>query len=282
MTGSPPIRGFRLRAVTLLEVILAMGLLTMLTSSLYFFYGSSIDTRERSLAITRRTQLVRVLLTRMAEEIRQASGFVEGYGAGLVGFPHAISVNTLTLPDRILSQQRDVSLDQLPGQFDLREVSYYLAIDEENLDDEGLARMLGMVRKEEKTYNRVVVIQGEEEGEAEETLAVKEELYAPEIKFLEFRYFDGAAWWHTWELERGNSLPQMVRITIGFTPDPDTLDGEEDAIELIEEIFESDEDDVEPMPADRFAIFVRLVQGDTFFGSRVSRAAASFAASSAR
>ena len=45
MTGSPPIRAFRLRAVTLLEVILAMGLLTMLTSSLYFFYGSSIDTR---------------------------------------------------------------------------------------------------------------------------------------------------------------------------------------------------------------------------------------------
>ena len=282
MTGLPPIRSFRRPAVTLLEVILAIGLLTMFTSMMYFFYSSSIDTRDRSLAITHRTQLVRVLLTRMAQEIRQASGYVEGYGAGLVGFPHAISVNTLTLPDRILSQRRDASLDPLPGQFDLREVSYYLAIDEENLDDEGLARMLGMVRKEQRTYNRAVVIEGDEEGEADETRAVKEELYAPEIKFLEFRYFDGAAWWHTWELGRGNSLPQMVRITIGFTPDPDTLDGEEDALELIEEIFESDEDDVEPMPADRYAIFVRLVQGDTFFGSRVSRAASSFAASSAR
>ena len=262
--------------LTLLETVLAISLLTTLLGMMFWFYDSALQARGEGIERTRDVQLVRVVLDRIGQEVRQAAGNISGYGPGLVGHKHGISVNTLVLPDKIVSRRRGITDQQIAAQFDLQEVSYYIAWDEENLDEEGNSRALGLARKVFKTFNRGVFVQSdsEEEVEDEEALAIKEELYAPEIKFLEFRYFDGATWWEDWQLAQGNSLPMMVRITVGFTPLPPE---EEEKLELIEDNFMRDESEREPLEDDKFTIFVRPVQADVNpIGVRLQREASAF------
>ncbi len=272
------------RAVTLVEMVIATSLLITLMGMMYWFYGSTLETREDGLTRTRDVQLARVVLSNMANEIRTSTGNTPGYGVGLFGIEDSISVNTIVLPDKIVNRRHFLGdTTEVAGQFDVQEVRYYIAWDEENLTEEGDPRALGLVRRVTKTFNRGVYFETdaeqEEEVEDEEALAVKEELYAPEIKFLEFRYFDGATWWEKWELGGGteNTLPMMVRITIGFEPVvPDELA----EMELVEDDFLRDEEEREELPADRHTMFVRLVQSNANpIGVRMQREASAFAES---
>jgi hypothetical protein len=43
---------------------------------------------------------------------------------------------------------------------------------------------------------------------------------APEINFLQFRYFDGAAWLETWDSSTAGALPRAVEVTLQFEPPP--------------------------------------------------------------
>jgi hypothetical protein len=265
-----------------METMLATSLLVTLMGMMYWFYGSALETREESLTRTRDVQLARVILSQMADEIRRASGNTLGYGIGLVGYEDSISVLTPVLPDRIVHRRQFLGDAQVAAQFDLQEVRYYIAWDEENLDEEGNPRPLGLVRRVTKTFNRGVFFDfgdEEEDVEDEEALAMKEELYAPEIKFLELRYFDGASWWETWELAGGNTLPMMVRITIGFVP---VLPEDLEEMDLVEDNFLRDEAEQEELPEDRYTMFVRLVQSDANpIGVRLQREASAFSESEA-
>lgn len=280
-SGTRSMTGYtRRRALTLLEVVLASGLLMMFMGTVFWFYASSLETSEDGIARTRDTQLARVIMARMAAEIRQSSGHTTGFGPGLVGFEDSISVNTLVLPDRIVTRRQDITDQQIAAQFDLQEVRYYIAWDEENLDDEGNPRSLGLVRKVSKTFNRAVIVRDDlaDDGVEAEAVAVKEEMYAPEIKFLQFKYFDGANWWDDWQLAQGNSLPMMVRITLGFTPEPP----EDEELELVDDDFLRPEEEREPLPDDKFTMFVRLVQADANpIGVRMQREASAFGDSEA-
>ncbi len=271
----------RRSGLTLLEVILASGLMVTLLGMVYWFYDSSLKAREEGMVRTRDVQLARVILDRMTEEIRQTVGNMPGYGPGLFGMKHSLSVNTLVLPDQIVARRRGLTDSKVAGQFDLQEVRYYIAWDEENPDEEGRPRCLGLVRRVTKTFNQTK-IQGasedaEEASEDAESVAVKEELYAPEIKFVDFRFFDGASWWEDWQLSQGNSLPMIVRVTVGYSP---LYPEEEEQLELLEDNFLRDEDLREALEDDKYTVFVRLIQSDANpIGTRLQREASAFSAS---
>lgn len=265
----------RVRAFTLLEMVISIGLIVMLMGMTFSFYNRTLESREKGTEVSRNVQLARVVLDRMTREVRQSVASIPGYGTGVAGDKYDLKVNTLVLPDRALSEPRKLREDRLPGQFDLREISYYIAWDYENVDTNGDPVALGLVRRESRTYLRDVVYETEEEQAAaaeDAALASKEELYAPEIKYCEFEYFDGAKWWDDWNLTSGNPLPQMVRLTIGFVPElpPD------EEIEIVEDDFLQSEEDIEPLQADRYSVVIRLEQADMFFGSRVTREASAF------
>jgi len=292
----------------MLEVLLAIALTVLLSATTFWFYTNTLEGRTESLERTQRLQVARTLLEQMSREIRYASSFTPGYGTGLVGGEEWITVYTTRIPRKVLSEERTLRDDRIEDEFDLMEVRYYIARHDEIEDEDGHPIALGLVRKETRTLNagtnateedaenaeegEGVEGEGSVEGaggagfggedifaddeladledlELDELSTIKEELYAPEIKFLRFHYFDGNRWWPTWELEGSNSLPQVVRITVGFTGKPpiDELEEEE------EDLFITDPENQEPLPEDEYTTFVRVLQSDIFFGSRIGRTA---------
>jgi hypothetical protein len=259
-------------------MVISTGLIVLLMTTLMSFYNKALDWRQEATERSQHAQLARVVLDRMAREIQQAVSALPTFGTGIYGYHYGIDVNTLTLPDKGLSEVRKIQSARLPGQFDLVQVKYYVAWDDVNVDKNGEPRALGLVRRENRTFLRDIVFATEEEAaaaaESEEAAAsVKEELYAPEIKFLELLYFDGARWWDKWELTGQNALPQMVRVTIGFKPG---LPPDKQEVQLIDDDFLKDESELEPLQEDRYTILVRIRQADVFFGSRLSREVKAF------
>lgn len=266
------------RAFTLLEAVISIALFVVVLAMMFTFYDTALAEREHGQSVSRNAQLARVVLDRMAREIRQCTFNTPSYGPGIAGiedneFGPTISINTLTTPDKALSEVRDIDQKNLPGQFDLRQVQYSIAWDYENTDSNGEPISLGLARSETRTFLLDTLIIGvDEETDATEDAAVsfKRELYAPEIKFLQFHYFDGATWWKDWSIP---ALPQIVRITIGFMPGPPPP-GEE--VDIVEDDFLERPDEIDPLPPDQYSIMVRVAQADVFFGSRLTREASSF------
>lgn len=155
-TNIPPLlrrntraRGSRRRAVTLLEVALAMGLLVALSSTTYWFYASALETRRQETETARKLRLTRVILDRISNEIRQASLVTQGGRVGLRGEPERIWLSTLRVPRRAFGQDLYFEDSEATvGQYDMVKVEYRIARHPEILDEDGHERALGLARVE--------------------------------------------------------------------------------------------------------------------------------------
>lgn len=264
------------RAFSLLEVILAITLMIFLLGVLFRFYHSSMINRQRGMASIKEAHIARLLLRQITDELRSAAGFTPGYGPGVIGDRYELAMQTLAVPDKELFRRRSIRERQLPGQHDVKQVRYFIAWDEDITDENGIPYALGLVRQELKTLRQAVVVVPKDIGEHEVEAGQQDEdaeqsfrlqLYAPEIKYLEFRYFDGAEWHRDWHVAEGNALPQMIRVTLGF----ETRKQEDMNTGFNEEDFKFEEDEI--FPPRSYTAYVRLVQADTFYGSRITRAA---------
>jgi len=258
----------RRRGLTLLEVLLAIGLMIVVMGVVQMFYAASLRTAEEGEALCRDVVLAQAALRRIAEDIRSCSGLLPGYGPGVTGDAHSVVLHTVRLPDKALFEDRSIRDEPLPAECDITKIQYYVAEDEEEtveLED-GTEQLVvyGLVRWQQNTLHQPVLIERDDEQ-------FEVELWSDEIKYLGFRYFDGVEWVLTWQAGPGNSLPQAVEVTVGFTP----VTGEQ--LELEEEIIESqrlgEEAELPEYPfGDRYAMVVRVPQADVFLGSRLMRA----------
>ncbi len=304
--------GRRRRALTLLEVVLAMSLLVVLSSMTYWFYGSALETRRAGTVRAHRLRLVRVVLDRMAREIRQASMITADGRVGIRGESERIWLSTIRVPSKDLSKPRSPRAVPLPGEYDLVKVEYKIARHPDILHNEenwelplGLARVeikiprpdsaqTGKANEDEK------LVVGGEEGDAAflEQLAEAEfgdvneddeasgaqleprieweELHAPEIRYLRFCYYDGHSWWDKWDVIGDNPLPQLVMITVGLAgrrPLEEDEQGRDEYNEEYCECLNREVPDCEPLPANQFSRVVRVTQADPLFRSRITREA---------
>lgn len=261
----------RRRGMTLVEVLLALGLIIFVTAIMFLFYGVSLRSRDYG---TRRIidgNLARVVAEKIAEEIRSTNGFLEGAGPGIYGKERLIRVQTVVLPDKELYVRLAIQDDLPPAQSDLRQVQYYLAYDYDQTFEYADGTVgpfpIGLVRREIRTLNQVTLREDQQES-------VDLDLYAPEMKYLRFRYFDGVEWLDRWDLGQGpeggmgNSLPQAVEITVGYDAVPPPAEEEGD-LEFESELLPAAP---EVYSEGKYTIVVRLPQADTFFGSRLLRA----------
>ena len=294
---------YRCRGVTLLEMLLAMSLLVLLSSMTYWFYFSALESQERDTLAARKLQLARVVLQRIANEIRQASLITADNRVGIRGAPERIWLSTLRVPSRDLSRERSTNEGPPPAEYDLVKIEYKIARHPEILHEDGYEAALGLARvehriprpdsaetgaafeDEERVFSRgedgeligEELLLGDDEdgpgfgGEADINW---EELYATEVKFLRFCYFDGYTWWDRWEIVGENPLPQLVKLTIGFEMHP-PFDAELGVRDPEAEEFctclNRDPIDCEPLPDDQFTRTIRVAQADPFFRSRVTR-----------
>lgn len=252
------------RGLTLLEVVVAVALIVMLAGAMLTFFWRTVQVRDQTALESERAQIARQVLDRLAAELRACPGIEpQGLPAGprLTGDRRSISFLTLRLPRREEYAFFDI-FDQPPAeQPDLVQVRYQLWVDPTETTEDGEPIVGGIVRTETRLRPQRII-------DEENPLEVRNDLWSPEIGYLEFRYFDGVEWDTKWPPQQGNTLPQAIRITVGFQTI--TRDELEDA-DL--EAYPPDQfpyGDDQPHP-DRYSVIVRLPAADRFLMSRIQR-----------
>ncbi len=175
----------RRRGVTLLEITLAMGLLVVLSSMTYWFYSSSLTTSREGTKSAQKLRLARVVLDRIATEIRQAARITADNRVGIRGEPERIWLSSIRVPSRELSEERLEREGPPPGEYDLTKVEYKIVRHPEILHEDGyefplgLARIEGLIPRPDKT------VRDEEPDEESEEDSLDEESEVGDLESAE-------------------------------------------------------------------------------------------------
>ncbi|HPD32584.1 MAG TPA: hypothetical protein PLL20_21545 [Phycisphaerae bacterium] len=279
-----PARAARRRGVTLLEVLLSLTLIVLMMSGIFGFYNTVLRVRQEGSVLAQDVLLTRAILDRIADEIRHATDIVPGDGIGFRGDRNSITIVRHRMTENYsYIEYDDTAIANLPPpQLDLIRIKYELREDPDEVDDEdGLPIVYGLFRSEQKVFDpnpEVIVDLDTDLGEAQkdedlpmDVPPVTTELYAPEIKYLRFQYFDGMQWLDQWQtvdefggIDMGKAaatgkasyaLPQAVMITIG------RVRATREELELTKQGSEEEEEDEIHHP-DRFTIVVHVLQSD--------------------
>lgn len=250
--------------MTLLELIVSIALIAMLMAALFSFYWQTMQIRDKASARAEQTQIARQVLDRIAGELRGTLG-TEALGfpvaARLQGDRRSIHFLTSSLPAQEQYHIYRESETPPAAQHDLRDVSYSLWIDADKRTETDDPTVGGIIRTEKKTLNQFLV----DEDKPEE---LRSDLWSYELGYLEFRYYDGVQWDTKWDLNEGNSLPQLVMVTVGFKS---LTQAELDDADLEEFPIEEYPYGDNRWRSERFSVIVRLPGADRMFGSRFQR-----------
>jgi hypothetical protein len=256
-------------------VAISVAIIVLLLTAMLIFFLQFMEVRKVAAANAARTQLARQVLDTMAAELRgcvgvDEIGFPMEQGQRLIGDRRSISFLTTALPARHQYEFVDTFEDPLPAQHDLRQVSYSLWIDPEETDENGEPLVGGLIRSVKRTLNQFLV-------DEEDPLDIRYDLWSHEIGYIEFRYFDGVEWDTVWDLTSGNSLPQLIQITVGFDSitnyeleDDDLDDFPLDQYPLGYPLEELIVDEGQLLPI-RYSTIVEIPAADKLFGSRIQR-----------
>lgn len=160
-------------------------------------------------------------------EIEDATSSISSASVGLVGDSQSLVLN-VSRPTRDLVYSSPLAASSLNQRTsDLLSVSYFLAspggaglrgavgdnasgyiTTTSYMDGIGLARLEG---------DRMAIDYADLQTDTE-LLAGAARLIAPEVVSLQFRYFDGSAWFDTWDSTAYGALPQAIEVTLGFRP----------------------------------------------------------------
>jgi len=231
------------KGFTLLEVILALGLAGLILVAL----GMAIDFHFRVLdsgrAHVEEGQLARVLLRRIADDLRAAvcstasvqeiadaadadtasetavSSVVHAV-PGIHGDSSLIQIDVSRLPRPYQFQQMIVSAAdglEVNSLSDVKTVTYFAA----NAASTAISLLplastpeQGLMRCE---MDRAVAVYQAEQGGLS-PVDMNAVLLAPEVAAVEFLYFDGSQWVDFWDTTQNGGLPVAVRVTLYITP----------------------------------------------------------------
>jgi prepilin-type N-terminal cleavage/methylation domain-containing protein len=179
-------------------------------------------------------------------EIEDATSSISSASVGLIGDSQSLVLN-VSRPSRNLGYTSPLAAASLNERTsDLLSVSYFLASPGEgglrgavadnaagyvtttsSMDGNGLARLEG---------DRMAIDYADLQTDTE-LLAGAARLIAPEVVSLQFRYFDGAAWFDVWDSTASGALPQAIEVTLGFRP----LIADEEAPQLSSSVPEAED-----------------------------------------
>ena len=223
---------------TLLEIMLTLALIVVVLGLL----GMAVDVHLRVVDASRNeveeTQLARLVLQRMADDLRSAIPFVQSSSSGgasssgssqdatqqtfllggISGNSRELLVNISRLP--LLPPSGAMASDGvmlypigLPS--DVRTITYRVVKPgEAGLSDATGARdqRCGLVRGE---WERAAYAWAIQQGQTDE-ISRAQKVLAPEVEIIEFTYLDGSTTYQEWDSLQQGKLPTAVRIAIAI------------------------------------------------------------------
>lgn len=217
----------RAGAFTLVEVVLAILIISGIMTVLLYFYHRAAQVRQAALEEAEFLSTTRMLLEQLSSELRTARA-VEDQFIGLEGSSNAISFVCTSVPQMarwIISTNETVAL---PPVTDLKRISYRL------LGGTNILERKGLDRREELLLGSAFTA-GTNATEFIDTAATNltsalatdssatNQLAAPrlpltdKIQHLQFRYWSGTNWLDSWG---GLDLPRGIEVIVGSDPIP--------------------------------------------------------------
>lgn len=222
--GRSPVAAF-----TLVEVILAILIMVAILSVVLYFYQYIADLRKRALDESEQVSVVRLFMEQITTELRLARTSENPY-APFEGGPDFISFLTTSLPG---ANRTPGALTNTPAGNTLRLIYYGLTVGTNSESATGLDRSeepfgrppapvstngipgkAGEVPAEKKSVSLTFDEQADS-NPAQVPLAAPPAGLTDQIRFLRFRYWDGAAWQDSWS---STDLPMGVEVTVGKEP----------------------------------------------------------------
>lgn len=215
------------RAFTLVEVILAILIISGIMTVLLYFYQRTAQVRQSALDEAQFLSESRMFLDQLSSELR-AARLVPDQFVGFEGASNSLNFVCTSIPQMarwILSTNETVVL---PPSTDLKRVTYSL------LGGTNLLAVRGLDRTEElllgagftaSTNATEFVDPAENTNDmieadlllATNLVALARPPLTERIQYLRFRYWDGTQWWDNWS---GMELPSGVEISLGHEPMP--------------------------------------------------------------
>ena len=209
-----PLPAGRRRGLTLLEVLIAIALVTLLLGSLFAFFWDMLSIRRHVVAETDRARAVSILVESVERDLLTTVVGDELIGAGVKGDEAGLALLSRAVPARLAGRDAFVDLERSAYRFD-RERS-------------------------EITAERSPVAGG---GASAPPFAL-----AGAVHHVRFRYHDGARWDDTFDSIARERLPAAVEIAVWFDPG---LDRPPDRVRVIAipDWEADDENEAEEQPA---------------------------------
>lgn len=213
-------------AFTLLEVLLAVSIAAGMLAVVLFFYTQAANLRVHLFYETGRVSAVRLLLDRLTTELGNARrcGTLQ---AGLKGGSDNIEFVRLDGPSAMnWTNTADPTLVGPSSPFRLVRYAVLLSADGTNVT--------GLTRTEEPLLKKTIEPADEGDLSSTNTTVLRRNPVAiDQIRFLRFRYWDGAAWTNTWTAA---GLPSGVEVSLGAEPLPEETTPDEYPYELFRRV----------------------------------------------
>jgi type II secretion system protein J len=202
------------RGFTLLELLIAMTMMSIIAASLYTSMSIGFRARESAEAVVEKGR---------AAEI--AVELIKGM------------LTASMVPNGILAGEFEGEDEQDEYGYDADNLSFYTA-DYNPVEDE-LASDIEKVELEmsvrEDTEERVIVRKTTTNLLSPRTIDPDEEVLCSGVRALNLRYYDGSDWADEWDSsDNDNALPQAVEITIVLEGPESKADGNNDEEDLYE------------------------------------------------
>jgi len=177
-------RGRSRRGVTLIEMLIAIALLSILLGGVFAFWRNLTSGRDRVTEYVAREQAARVFLDRLESQLACTLVSDPQHGSGVVGSPFAVRLLT-----------RSVAVDRSPS---------------------GENTALGDLQMVEYRFDRVgnrLTARSGPAGSPGDWVTVAED-----FGLVRFRYLDGNQWSGSCNARSSNRLPVAIEVAIWFRP----------------------------------------------------------------
>ena len=186
------------KGFTLVEILIAVAIVSLLLTIIYASYASSIDTMNYTREKMEALSMTRLILSRMSDELTSSFFSKDSEDVMFSGEEGKI--------DFISSSHERIFKDS--KEYDLVEIGYFTEAAEEGASgtESLLVRResLSLWRREDRTPDDDVLEGG------------KNEKLMEGLEGVEFKDYDGEEWYLEWDSEEEEGLPQAVEVILKF------------------------------------------------------------------